>query len=106
MSQYTGATPGTPRAADWRDVGLCRDEDPELFFPVGGGVAAKAQIRQAKLVCFRCPSKQACGAWALQTRQGFGVWGGMSEGERRAILRRNGVRLPSDPDVAEAKASA
>jgi WhiB family transcriptional regulator, redox-sensing transcriptional regulator len=90
MTHHTGSIPDTPRAADWRDSAACRDEDAELFFPVGATPAANAQTRHAKVICSGCPVLQACGAWALATRQAFGVWGGMSERERTSILRQRG----------------
>ena len=68
---------------------VCRDEDPELFFPVGNSGPALAQIADAKLVCNRCPVTTECLSWALNTGQDSGVWGGMSEDERRALKRRN-----------------
>jgi WhiB family redox-sensing transcriptional regulator len=73
---------------DWRHRALCRDEDPELFFPIGNTGPALLQIEQAKAVCRRCPVIQDCLAWALETGQDAGVWGGMSEDERRALKRR------------------
>src|ERR1700742_3876854 len=75
---------------DWRHTAVCRDEDPELFFPVGNSGPALAQIADAKLVCNRCPVTTECLSWALNTGQDSGVWGGMSEDERRALKRRNG----------------
>ena len=66
-----------------------RDEDPELFFPVGTSGPAIAQIADAKLVCGRCPVTAECLSWALESGQDAGVWGGMSEDERRALKRRN-----------------
>jgi WhiB family redox-sensing transcriptional regulator len=74
---------------DWRHTAVCRDEDPELFFPVGNSGPALAQIADAKLVCNRCPVTTECLSWALNTGQDSGVWGGMSEDERRALKRRN-----------------
>ena len=65
---------------DWRHRAVCRDEDPELFFPVGNSGPALAQIADAKLVCNRCPVTTECLT---------GVWGAMSEDERRALKRRN-----------------
>jgi WhiB family redox-sensing transcriptional regulator len=47
------------------------------------------QIEQAKAVCRRCPVIQECLAWALESGQDAGVWGGLSEDERRALKRRN-----------------
>jgi WhiB family redox-sensing transcriptional regulator len=74
---------------DWRHTAVCRDEDPELFFPVGNSGPALAQIADAKLVCNRCPVVTECLTWALESGQDAGVWGGMSEDERRALKRRN-----------------
>jgi WhiB family redox-sensing transcriptional regulator len=68
--------------------GACRDEDPELFFPVGNTGPALLQIEDAKEVCRRCEVVDACLLWALETGQDAGVWGGMSEDERRSIRRR------------------
>lgn len=75
---------------DWRDSAACRGTDPELHFPVGGTGVALLQIEDAKDVCRRCPSMQACGDWALEHPDwtSAGVWGGMSEDERRRELRR------------------
>src|SRR6187551_3836188 len=74
---------------DWRHRAICRDEDPELFFPVGNSGPALLQIAEAKTVCRRCPVVSRCLSYALETNQSFGVWGGMSEGEREALKRRN-----------------
>ena len=73
---------------DWRHRAICRDEDPELFFPVGTSGPALLQIAEAKSVCRRCPVVSECLAWALESGQDAGVWGGMSEDERRAYKRR------------------
>ena len=73
---------------DWRHQSACRDEDPELFFPVGNTGPAITQIEEAKKVCNRCIVKDACLAWALESGQDAGVWGGLSEDERRALKRR------------------
>ena len=73
---------------DWRHRSACRDEDPELFFPVGNTGPALQQIEEAKKVCNRCIVKEPCLAWALESGQDAGVWGGLSEDERRALKRR------------------
>lgn len=73
---------------DWRHRAICRDEDPELFFPVGNTGPALRQIEDAKSVCRRCPVTEQCLSWALTTGQDSGVWGGLSEDERRALKRR------------------
>jgi WhiB family redox-sensing transcriptional regulator len=93
--KWNGAQPKTLRRGeekdtmDWRHRAICRDEDPELFFPIGNTGPALLQIEQAKAVCRRCPVIQQCLAWALESGQDAGVWGGLSEDERRALKRRN-----------------
>lgn len=67
----------------------CRNVDPELFFAVGTSGPALLQIAEAKAICRRCPVVTECLTWALETGQDSGVWGGMSEDERRARRRRN-----------------
>ena len=67
-------------AFDWRAKAACRDKDPELFFPVGNTGAAYQQIEEAKAVCRTCK--------VIDTNQDYGVWGGLSEDERRALKRR------------------
>jgi WhiB family redox-sensing transcriptional regulator len=75
-------------AMDWRHRALCRDEDPELFFPIGNTGPAIVQLEQAKAVCRRCPVTDECLSWALESGQDAGIWGGMGEDERRALKRR------------------
>jgi WhiB family redox-sensing transcriptional regulator len=71
----------------WLDRARCLEEDPELFFPVGTTGVALEQIDDAKAVCLDCSVRSECLQWALDTAQDAGVWGGMSEEERRAIRR-------------------
>jgi WhiB family redox-sensing transcriptional regulator len=66
--------------------------DPELFFPVGSTGPALPQIEEAKSVCRGCAVVDTCLRWALGTGQDAGVWGGLSEDERRALKRR-GARV-------------
>ena len=73
---------------DWRHRAACLDEDPELFFPIGNTGPALHQIEQAKAVFHRCPVLETCLKWALESGQDAGVWGGLSEDERRALRRR------------------
>ncbi|WP_028708624.1 WhiB family transcriptional regulator [Propionicicella superfundia] len=73
---------------DWRHQAACLNEDPELFFPVGNTGPALMQIAEAKKVCRTCPVREPCLQWALDAGQDHGVWGGMSEDERRALRRR------------------
>lgn len=85
-------------AGDWRHWAACREEDPELFFPTGNTGPALLQIEEAKAVCRRCPVEDLCFLWALDSGQDTGVWGGLSEQERRAIKRRRS--RPTKPEQA------
>lgn len=78
---------------DWRHYSACRDEDPETFFPVGTSGPAVLQVEQAKAICRRCPVVDECLQWALESGQDAGVWGGLSEEERRSVKRRGGLRV-------------
>jgi WhiB family redox-sensing transcriptional regulator len=73
---------------DWRDKAACLTVDPELFFPVGNTGPALDQIEKAKQVCGQCPVMDNCLQYALESNQDSGVWGGLSEDERRALKRR------------------
>ena len=92
----------------WRDRASCRGEDPELFFPIGSTGPVLAQIAEAKEVCAQCPVREACLDFALSTGQAYGIWGGLTEDERRglrrrmqrAAARRSAVGQPSDDRVA------
>ncbi len=79
---------------DWRHRAACRDEDPELFFPIGDTGPAVRQIEEAKVVCRSCTVADACLRWAMETGQEAGVWGGLSEDERR-LARRRSLRVQS-----------
>lgn len=70
---------------NWRNRAVCRAEEPELFFPPGTPAPDLERLRRAKSVCQRCPVTSECLAWALQTDQRAGVWGGLSEDERRQL---------------------
>jgi WhiB family redox-sensing transcriptional regulator len=72
---------------DWVQRARCRDEDPELFFPIGSTGPAALQVEAAKAVCHLCPVRSDCLEWSLATAQDSGVWGGLSEEERRAVRR-------------------
>jgi WhiB family redox-sensing transcriptional regulator len=72
---------------DWIQRALCRDVDPDIFFPVGTTGPALEQVQRAKAICARCKVRVQCLDWALATGQDSGVWGGMDEEERREIRR-------------------
>ncbi|MCX5008371.1 MULTISPECIES: WhiB family transcriptional regulator [unclassified Streptomyces] len=69
-------------STDWSDRGLCRTADPDDLFVEG------AAQNRAKILCSGCPVLTECLAYALDQRIEHGVWGGMTERERRALLRR------------------
>jgi WhiB family transcriptional regulator, redox-sensing transcriptional regulator len=73
---------------DWRDEAACRDADPELFFPDGDIRSARDQVKSAKLICRGCPVSATCLSWALASGQEAGIWGGLTEDERRGLHRR------------------
>ncbi|CAL9672450.1 WhiB family transcriptional regulator [Streptomyces sp. enrichment culture] len=77
-----------PVNTNWRDRSACREEDPDLFFPIGNTGPALLQIEEAKAVCRRCPVMERCLQWALENGQEHGVWGGLDEDERRRMQRR------------------
>lgn len=77
---------------DWTAHAACRDRPPEDLFVQG------AAQHRAKLICRPCPVRTECLAEALDSRIQFGIWGGMTERERRALLRRR-PEVTSWPDL-------
>lgn len=75
---------------DWWHLAACRDCDPEIFFPTGRTGPVWQEVERALAVCRPCPVQASCLDWALRTGQDSGVWGGMTENDRRACARRHG----------------
>ncbi|MDE0231097.1 MAG: WhiB family transcriptional regulator [bacterium] len=73
---------------DWRDLAACLDSDPNLFFPIGSTGPAVAQIAMATAICGECAVQAECLDYALNTNQESGVWGGLSEEDRRRHRKR------------------
>ena len=70
-------------AADlWQEKALCAQTDPEAFFPEKGG-----STREAKKICLGCEVRHECLDYALAHDERFGIWGGLSERERRRLKR-------------------
>ncbi len=67
----------------WQERALCAQTDPEAFFPEKGG-----STREAKRVCTGCEVRAECLEYALEHDERFGIWGGLSERERRKLKRR------------------
>ena len=66
----------------WGDQAKCLQADPETFFPEKGG-----STRDAKAICQGCPVREECLEYALANDERFGIWGGLSERERRRLKR-------------------
>ncbi len=80
---------------DWRDAAACLSHDPDLFFPTGATGPIGREIEQAKTVCRGCPVRNACLQWALSAGQLSGIWGGLTEEERRSWARRRAESVPT-----------
>ena len=80
-TNVSGAVAADNRA--WVSKALCRGTNPDALFVRG------AKQREAAVICRRCPVMTECGAEALDNRVEFGVWGGMTERQRRALLKRH-----------------
>ena len=82
----------------WQQHALCAQTDPEAFFPDKGG-----STREAKAVCQACQVREDCLEYALANDERFGIWGGMSERERRRLRRMAGrvpLLAPSVPSLS------
>lgn len=77
--------------AAWREAAACRDQDPELWFPIGNTGPALVQIKEAKRVCRRCPVREECLRFAVNAVAKDGIFGGLDEKERE-LLRHNDRR--------------
>ncbi len=69
--------------SDWQERALCAQTDPEAFFPEKGG-----STREAKKICTGCEVRAECLEYALAHDERFGIWGGLSERERRKLRKR------------------
>lgn len=92
--------PARVAALEWQDRSLCREVDGEIFYPEKG-----ESTQPAKRVCMGCEVRTECLSYALANREAFGVWGGLSERERRRLLP---TRVPrpaaAESDVQEVAA--
>ena len=79
-------SPIEPEDQSWQDYANCLGVDPDLFFPERG-----ASTREAKEVCRGCVVREDCLEYALANGEKFGIWGGMSERERRRIRRQRAL---------------
>jgi WhiB family redox-sensing transcriptional regulator len=68
----------------WAAYASCRSADPNLFFS-----PREEDVTSAITICHGCPVSRECLAWALESRVRYGIWGGMTERDRRRMLRRS-----------------
>jgi WhiB family redox-sensing transcriptional regulator len=73
---------GLGEEQSWQERALCAQTDPEAFFPEKGG-----STREAKKICVGCEVRGECLEYALENDERFGIWGGLSERERRRVKR-------------------
>ncbi len=83
-------------AGHWRDRAACRDMDSDLFFPIGTTGSALDQAERAKAVCAFCPVSSECLEFSMSAGQD-GIWGGLTEDERRKLRRRRNAEGRSRP---------
>ena len=83
LSLVNAGTNGLPPELAWQERALCAQTDPEAFFPEKGG-----STREAKRVCMACEVRAECLEYALAKDERFGIWGGLSERERRRVKKR------------------
>jgi len=86
VTESVVAGPSGAEEASWQDMANCLGVDPDLFFPERG-----ASTREAKEVCRGCVVREDCLEYALANGEKFGIWGGMSERERRRIRRQRAL---------------
>ena len=82
-NESTASDPGSPSADSWQLYANCLGVDPDLFFPERG-----ASTKEAKQVCQGCVVREDCLEYALANGEKFGIWGGLSERERRRLRRQ------------------
>src|SRR5438128_2477225 len=92
---HAAETTVTAPDKSWQDFANCLGVDPDLFFPERG-----ASTREAKEVCRGCVVREDCLEYALANGEKFGIWGGMSERERRRIRRRRALQRRADGTAA------
>ncbi|MGQ4494137.1 WhiB family transcriptional regulator [Dermabacteraceae bacterium P13115] len=83
LGSFFDADEQDDEAGSWQERALCAQTDPEAFFPEKGG-----STREAKRVCVSCEVRAECLEYALAHDERFGIWGGLSERERRKLKRR------------------
>ncbi|WP_326779675.1 WhiB family transcriptional regulator [Streptomyces longwoodensis] len=70
---------------DWREQAVCREVDPETFFPEGH--ESRGDVQRAQAICFTCPVRIQCGQTAIRLGERNGIWGGMTQTQLRTRSR-------------------
>lgn len=78
-----------PGELAWQEDGICKQTDPEAFFPEQGG-----SVEAPKAICEGCPVREACLQYALDNDEQFGIWGGLTRRERIQLLKSRGLARP------------
>lgn len=92
LARLTSAPSGTSRG-EWPELALCRQMDPEVFFPLKGDAGT-----QAKQTCAQCPVRTECLDYAIVADEKHGIWGGLNRAERQraaqALETRQSANTP------------
>jgi WhiB family redox-sensing transcriptional regulator len=99
-----GSSEAGVRFLSWMAQGACQHADPDLFFPIATGRAARPQIRAAKAICQGCAVRDPCLSYGLATRQD-GIWGGTTPEERIATRQPTYLAPYGNPARARPRAS-
>lgn len=89
--RYRMRTQSSRRELTWQDEGLCKETDPEMFYPDTGDNAT-----QAKATCRTCPVQLKCAQYAIDNNEEYGIWGGLSSKTITRLRRRGRTRLTQD----------
>lgn len=86
--KYKMRVASTKRELAWQDEGLCKETDPNLFYPETGDNA-----KPAKSICRSCPVQLMCAQYAIDNKEEFGIWGGLSAETTKRLRRRGNARI-------------
>ncbi|GII88226.1 hypothetical protein Ssi03_62160 [Sphaerisporangium siamense] len=98
MSRRTAWGLDTPHGPHWTNRAACKGQDPELFFEPAARSKEDPDVKRAKAICAGCPVRRECLIDAVERKEQYGIWGGLTEREMRAILRGRKRPGPLSPD--------
>ncbi|MEV7154858.1 WhiB family transcriptional regulator [Streptomyces misionensis] len=88
MTNSINSLPAEKRKMNWRLQGACSTHpEPDIWHATGSTAQSRSDLDEALALCNGCPVREACLDWALTNREAYGLWGGLTEAERRRILR-------------------